>query len=515
MTAQLSILDVLDQLGGASSVVWVRTASEMLYISPAYEKIWGRPRQSLYEAPDGFLDMVHPDDRDRLAAAFEACIQGEGDFDAEYRIVRDDGDLRIIHARTQIESDAEGRVIREVGLASDVTAERREQAALREARRLESLGMLAGSVAHDFINILASISISLEPMAQEVDVGGIPAKRLEIVADAVQQAMALCRQLLNYAGDNRQAKTTTDVGFEIHAMSDLLASALPDGAVLDLSGVATGVSAVVDPSQISQLMLNLVTNASEAISDAGGHVWISLELREFGLAELRVPSFGHQLEPAAYVCIRVADDGCGLDPDRVSRFFEPFVGSKGERRGLGLSTVLRIVWEHGGAVRVDGRIGEGATFEILLPVEGDRPDANQVGANGLDVGGPPSTPDSRSSALLVIGDPAERSLVAIVLEREGFVVHSAATVEEGRILAAIEGLDLAVVDADLPDPSGLDLMSELRDRHPGIGAVLLSDLGSLETTSAEVNGTNIILIQRPFMATQLLRGVANLRPIAT
>lgn len=515
MTVQPSVLDVLDHLGGASSdVVWIRTAGEMLYISPAYEAIWGRARESLYEAPDGFLDMVHPDDRDRLAEAFAACIQGEGDFDAEYRIVRDDGDLRIIHARTRIETDSEGNLLREVGLASEVTAQRREQAALREARRLESLGMLAGSIAHDFVNVLASISINIEPMAQDPSVCGAQMKRLEMVGEAVQQAMALCKQLLDYAGDDRQAKSRTDLGVDIRAMADLLASALPDGAELDLTDVATGVHAVVDPSQISQLMLNLVTNASEALSKSGGNVRVSLELREFGLAELRVPSFGHQLEPDEYVCIRVVDDGSGLDPDRVSRLFEPFVGSKGERRGLGLSTVLRIVREHGGAVRVDGRIGEGATFEVLLPVDGTQVDANPVMANTLEWE-EASRPAPGSPALLVIEDPAERTLVAVVLEREGYHARSAATGREGRILAETEGFELAVIDADLHDGEGLTLLGEVRDHQPGIGVILLADNESYSAAQTASSDSDSILIRRPFMATELLRAVANLRSSAT
>lgn len=371
MTDHLDVLDVLDHLGGAvSDVVWIRTATEMLYVSPAYEVIWGRPRRSLYEAPNGFLDMVHADDHERLAEAFEACIRGDGDFDAEYRIVRDDGDVRIIHARTRIETDSDGNLVREVGLASDVTAQRREQAAIREAQRLESLGLLAGSIAHDFANILMTVAINAEALAQSQASNGAQEKSLELVADALQQAQALCKQLLDYAGDDRRTMRRTDLGIEIRAISDLLASALPDGAELDLSDVAVGVFAVVDPSQLSQLILNLVTNASEALSASGGHVWVSLESQELGLDELRAASFGVQLLPGRFICIRVSDDGSGVDPDQIAPFFEPFVGSKGAGRGLGLSTVLRIVRDHGGAVRVGGGLGEGATFEVLLPIGG-------------------------------------------------------------------------------------------------------------------------------------------------
>lgn len=384
MTLQLSTLDVLDQLGGASSdVVWIRTAREMLYVSPAYEVIWGRSRRSLYDSPDDFLNMVHPDDHGRLAEAFAACIQGAGDFDAEYRIVRDDGDLRVIHARSRTETDPHGNLIHEIGLASDVTAQRQEQADLRETRRLESLGTLAGSIAHDFVNMLASISMNVDMMIDETGSGALLTNRLDNVNNGVQQALALCKQLLDYAGDDRRTKTRTDVGHEIHAMSGLLASALPEGSQLDLSNVKTAVFAMVDPSQMTQLVLNLVTNASEARPPTGGNVHVSLESRQFGLAELRAPSFGHQLEPDEYVWIRVADDGRGLDPNQASRIFEPFVSSKGPRRGLGLSTVLRIVREHGGAVIVNGRFGEGASFEILLPIDEAGAKSRRADTNGF------------------------------------------------------------------------------------------------------------------------------------
>lgn len=373
MTVKLSTLDVLDQLGGASSdVVWIRTAHEMLYVSPAYEAIWGRSRRSLYDSPDDFLAMVHPDDRDRLAEAFAACIQGTGDFDAEYRIVRDDGDLRIIHARSRSEIDPHGNLVHEIGLASDVTARRKSEAALRETQRLESLGTLASSIAHDFANVLASITINVDMMKDATGNRADLADRIDDVNEATQQALALCKQLLDYAGDDRRTKTRTDVGREIRSMSSLLSSALPAGGRLDLSNVQTGVSAKVDPSQFTQLVLNLVTNASEALHETGGNVKVSLEPVQLGAGELRTPSFGHRLEPATYVRLLVEDDGRGLDPDQAARIFEPFAGSKGPGRGLGLSTVLRIVRAHAGAIAVDGCVGKGASFEVLLPPDGGR-----------------------------------------------------------------------------------------------------------------------------------------------
>ncbi|MFT7598822.1 MAG: CheY-like chemotaxis protein [Acidimicrobiales bacterium] len=186
--------------------------------------------------------------------------------------------------------------------------------------------------------------------------------------------------------------------------------------------------------------------------------------------------------------------------------FEPFVGSKGAGRGLGLSTVLRIVREHGGAIRVDGCPGEGAVFEVLLPVDGTSPESDHAVANELDLRDSLPAPASGPQVLLVVGDPAERSLVEVVLEREGYVVYSTSSLSEG--------LELIVLSTDLAEGDRLDLLMELRERQPEIGVVLVSDPTSNTEKFTRSGDMNSILIGRPFNATEMIRVVAKLRQAA-
>jgi signal transduction histidine kinase/CheY-like chemotaxis protein len=368
----------------------------------------------------------------------------------------------------------------------------------REMRRLESLGRIAGGIAHDLNNVLTVI---LGNSRLALDDPVTPAQlrtRLTRIRSAADCAAALTGQILAYAGKGGPAFEPVDVSRLARGMLDLLRAVVSEhtriGAMLpdDLPAVEA------DETQLRQLLLNLVANASEALGAAGGEVRIRT-----GTHPGAPPGRGGGSGDGACVFLEVSDSGRGVDLELRDRIFEPFVSSKSAGRGIGLATVRRIVERHRGAIHVDTMPGRGTTFCVLLPCSARRP------ADVEEAPAPRPLAPSGATVLVVDDDEAVCEVAREFLSRGGFRVLTAATGAEAvaRVRDAGGSIDAVVLDLVLPDLSGEQSFLRLREARPGIAVVLASGYDP-EQAAARFSAPGLAgFVRKPYAAEDLVGSV--------
>jgi PAS domain S-box-containing protein len=332
-----------------------------------------------------WFSLTHPEDREEAFARLDAILAGEA-RDMEMRIVTKKEGMRRIHlVANTLRSEEDGNV-RIVGAGRDITEhklaqeeQRRLDLHMREVQRLESLGLLAGGVAHDFNNMLSVIRGNIRLARADLQSGASPSRRLDRIQSAQEHASALTEQVLTYAGKASVKLRPLDLSQLTRDMLGLLQASMMEKESLELD-LAEDLPAIEgDVTQIRQVILNLLTNASEALGEGDGKVRVRTRLLVAD-ARLLSDSFGTP-EPAAgeYVALEVSDTGEGMDPALNARIFEPFFTTKPSGSGLGLAAVLGIVSAHRGVVRVAGEPGGGTLFQVLIPRSAGRAESVHPG----------------------------------------------------------------------------------------------------------------------------------------
>ncbi len=356
------------------------------------------------------------------------------------------------------------------GIAVDVTSEARAEEALRQAHALEGLKVVAGGVAHDLNNLLATIlgNAALALLDGPVDgQGQVLLRRIEL---ASRRAGELTRQLLDYTGPEGGDPVRVDVSGLVRDMTGLLESVVRKSTRIDTRTDVQLPPVSGDPTQLRQVLLNLVVNASESLLGRPGTVTILTGVRRVigpaGRSLTRVP----EIPLGTYVALEVIDTGVGVSAASRERIFDPFFTTKRDGRGLGLAVVVGVVRRHGGAVEVESEPGRGSTFRVLLPV-----------APGLDG---PASADPVEGALwrgngrvLVVDDePHVREMLSDLLSRLGFRAESAGSVDEGLAACRREpGAFAAVlVDLTMPGRDGTELVRALTADDPSAPVILMS-----------------------------------------
>ena len=362
-------------------------------------------------------------------------------------------------------------------VARDVT-ERREaaeqqrqlQARVFHSQKLESLGVLAGGIAHDFNNLLCGMLGFAEIAQTEAPQGSRLASRLQRVQDAAIRAANLCRQLLAYAGRGRVSTEAVNLSALVSEMVDLARAAITNKADLRLD-LASGLPFVEgDPAQLTQVVLNLVINASEALRDGRGAIVVSTGIRQCDRRMLVSPYQHDELPEGEYVCLRVADTGVGMSEETKARLFDPFFTTKFAGRGLGLSAVVGIVRKHGGAIQVESREGSGSAFTVLFPA------ATAVVAARVEES--PTRPSWRGSGTILVVDdePAARESAHVMLEELGFDVLEATDGLAGVELfrARADSITAVLLDLTMPRMGGAQALAAMRSIRPEVRVVLMS-----------------------------------------
>lgn len=352
-------------------VAWITdiTQSCVMFASPAYEQIWGRPVDQLYSNARDWVEAVHPDDRERVWQGALGCGKGYR-YDAEYRVIRPDGSIRWVRDRGYPVREADGKIRRVVGIAQDITdrkqadeERRRLEVELRQAQKMQAVGQLAAGIAHD-VNTLLMIVLGNTEIAQiQLKRGGTEAVEraaaaLDHVHTAVERGKALVQNLLAFGRAGAWDPRPVGLNEVIAGMQGMLAGLLGDRMSIELMAAPTLRRCRVDTAQIEQVVLNLILNARDAMSGRGT---IRIETAN---VDDRKEAGGPE------VMLAVSDTGVGMDEATRERVFEPFFTTKpvDKGSGLGLSIIYGIVEQAGGQITIESESDRGTTVRLYFPV---------------------------------------------------------------------------------------------------------------------------------------------------
>jgi signal transduction histidine kinase/CheY-like chemotaxis protein len=461
----------------------------------------------------GWVGLVHPDDATSMADYLQALLAGGSRFDRVYRLGRAGDPPRWVHGLGDLERDADGRPLRLVGTIQDITARRLAEQAqealaeqLRQAQKLESIGRLAGGVAHDFNNILVVLLGCAGALRQSQEEGRPPGPEdVEELEEAAQRARDLTSQLLAFARRQVVAPVVLDLNGEVRRAERMLQRLLGEDVRLVLRLQPDLWPSTFDPGQLQQVLMNLVVNARDAMP-GGGQLTIStanVETAEPAAAGWR----GTAVPEGPQVRLVVEDSGQGIPPELWPRIFEPFLTTKpiGRGTGLGLATVYGMVQQAGGAIRFRSSPGQGTAFEILLA---------RVERTGAEApGGPakPALPLTRPSdrILVVEDDELVRLTTSRSLRRAGYQVTVASSGAEVLELLArgAEPHRLLLTDVVMPGLNGRQVAEAVRVAWPDVKVLFMSGYAQDIIVHHGVVDPGVDLLEKPFTSEGLLRRV--------
>jgi PAS domain S-box-containing protein len=466
------------------------------------ERVRGRTPAEVLPAELAFL----------LDAAAHAALRGEP-------VVERDGDVAVrgavfhyhfvVFPLAEPERPPFGAGIVGLDLTERQRAEeerRRLEAGVQQAQKLESLGLLAGGIAHDFNNILTAIVGGAAMALQDVPDGSSARGDIEQVIAAAERAAKLTRQMLAYAGRASFAIESFDLNVVIREMAELIAVSVPKQVRLVHDPAAPLPLIRGDRTQVSQVVLNLITNAAEATAERGGTVTIVTRPRPRAGVDPAAFRFSPDADATAFVELTVRDDGIGMSADSQERIFDPFYSTKGSGRGLGLAAVLGIVKRSGGTLQVTSRPGSGTSMTVLFPAVGEAARPVQE-SHRTDTGLRGS-----GTILLVDDEAALRRTTRRLLERAGYAVLEARDGLEGveRFREAADRISAVILDVTMPVMGGAEAFQRIRALAPAVPIVVSSGYDAQDT--AEVfTGPAVEFLQKPYRPEGLLEVLRKVR----
>ena len=461
------------------------------------EELAGRYGTDFFEGEDRMLIQ------ERMLKVFR-----EGFAGAEAELVTKDG-RRIPYYFTGVRKIFGGKD-HLVGLGIDITDRKRAEAQrlslerqVQYAQKLESLGVLAGGIAHDFNNILMTILGNADLAMDGLSSHAPTCENIKEIQKASKRAAELARQMLAYSGKGRFVVEPLDLGMLVDEMAHLLEVSISKKAVLKYNFADNLPAINGDATQIRQIIMNLITNASEAIGDKSGVVALSTGAMDCDRAylddvnEILLAGLDEPLGEGIYVYIEVVDTGCGMDAETIEKIFDPFFTTKFTGRGLGMSAVLGIVRGHHGAIKIHSELGRGTTFKVLFPA-GELP----AGGDAIQERDADAAEAWRGRGTVLIADDEEsiRAVGKQALCSMGFSVLTAADGREAIEIfgARADEIVCVLLDLTMPHMDGEQAFGELRRIRPDIQVILCSGYNEQDATQHFVGKGLAGFIQKPY-----------------
>ena len=475
--------------------------------NPAAERLFGLTREELLQVGPVELSVpVQPDGRPSEVAAREYIQQAIDGEIAHFEWMHCNRDGKPVPCEIRLLRFTSSRGMQIRASISDITlrkeAEHERQMferRLQDSQKLESLGVLAGGIAHDFNNLLTGILGNASLASAEIGKEGLAADCLAEIEKAARRAGELCQQMLAYSGRGRFEVKRLDLSALVEDAASLLRHSVSKSAILSFNLVPGLPAVAADQTQLRQVLMNLVINASDAIGEANGSIKVSTGTMDADDEYLRGTSPAQDLPAGRYAYLEVEDSGSGMSPETLSRIFDPFFTTKFTGRGLGLAAVLGILRGHGGALKVDTAVGQGTTFRLLLPVAGGR--ASRPTPD------PATAPRWRGEGTVLLVDDEEivRTTTRRVLERFGFEVVVAADGREAlaRLTERKGDFDMTLLDLTMPELNGEQALRLMLDQWPDLKVLVMSGYSEYEVADRLDNGGASGFIQKPFSAGDL------------
>jgi PAS domain S-box-containing protein len=481
--------------------------------SRGLEKVFGINAE-FPKTVEGWAMIIHPDDSEEMLRYLREDVIGKlGEFDREYRIVRsNDHATRWVHGLGSLELDEQGQPVTMFGTIQDVT-ERHDaevdrlklEEKLLQAQKLESLGVLAGGIAHDFNNLLTSILGNASLALDELSTLSPVRQQLTDIEVASKRAADLCRQLLAYSGKGRFVVQPLSLNELVEEMAHLLSVTISKKVVIKYNFSETIPQVLADATQIRQVVMNLITNASEALGEKSGVVAVNTGVMHCDAAYLKGTYLGENLREGKYSYIEVTDTGCGMDVETLTRVFDPFFTTKFTGRGLGLAAVLGIVRGHSGAIKVYTELKQGTSFKVLLPaVDG------KIAVSAIDA----VSKELKGSGLVLVVDDEEtvRSVARSILERAGYSVVEATDGQDAvqKFLAQKDKVRVVVLDLTMPHLDGDACFREMRRIREDVRVLMTSGYNEQDVVSRFTGKGLAGFLQKPFTQHQLLTAITTI-----
>jgi PAS domain S-box-containing protein len=461
------------------------------------ERIHGREPGGFRGTFEGFLDGVHPDDRQRVLDTVQRAVSAGQAYSIEYRSLTPDGNVRWFEGRGHVIRDEAGVPAWMSGICMDVTERHRFQEQFCQTQRLESLGLLAGGIAHDFNNLLVAIMGNASLARGTLSATASAGPMLQDVLTACERATLLTRRLLAYAGKDHSSVAPTNIATLVRELGSLLRTSIPRLVTIALELEDDLPCVLADETQLQQVIMNLVINGAESISEGEtGTLTIAARRRRLHPDDQRCAVIPITNIAREYVELSVRDTGCGMDEATQARIFDPFYTTKFTGRGLGLSAVLGIVSAHRGTITLKSAPGQGSCFAVLLPASASssRPVARMI--RELRRG---------SGTILVVDDePAVCEMARRALESNGYQVLPAGDgLEAVRQVTAHPEIRAVLLDLTMPKMGGETAAFHIRALRPDL-PILLSSGYSTRRAEQASGGSCSAFLQKPYTSTLLL-----------
>jgi PAS domain S-box-containing protein len=486
---------------------WLDQDGCMQYVSPSCEEITGYRPEEFQRDPGLLLRIVHPEDAGRVGEAFAKAGADAGAID--FRIVTRRGQTRWIAHVCKPVTLPDGRYRGRRCRNRDITERKRieaEQDHIQEKlwrmQKLESLGALAGGVAHDFNNLLTVILGNADVAMMAPEDREMVVESLAEIRKAASQASSLSEQMLSYSGRGRFAIRPLLLPEVLSGLLDLVRSSIPPRISLDFVAPDDIPYIEADASQIRQVIMNLIVNATEAIGEEAGTVSLRVFRVHASREDLARTLLNGDLPEGQYVCLEITDTGCGMDESTRRRMFDPFFSTKFTGRGLGLAVVLGIIRGHKGTLCVDSEVGRGTTIKALLPACEFQP----VAARETDQARKPPARDKASLTVLVADDqPHVLRLATSILRRDGCrTIQSPDGNEAVRLLRRHrEDVDVVLLDYTMPGPDAAATIRRIHELRPDLPVVLCSGYDAEHALQCVEPGTIAGFVQKPYSALEL------------
>ena len=476
-----------------------------LYVNERACQISG---MSAEEMGQGRWDRIlEPGDSDRLAAEWRKVVEGGGPGSLEHRIVRRDGSTVWALTHFAAERGTGGEVTGCIGTVADISDRKRAEeenrkleAQVQHAQRFESLGILAGGLAHDFNNLLTIILGNARIVLLDLPPGSPAVEKLGEIEAATSRAAELTNQMLAYSGKGRFNLQTVNLSRVAEEIVNLLRTAIPKTTAVQFNLQSDLPAIEADPAQIRQVVMNLITNAAEAIGDGGGAIQLSTAVVDADRAYLSGTYFDDRLPAGRYVYLEVSDTGCGMRPETQAKIFDPFFTTKFTGRGLGLAAAIGIVRAHRGALQVSSQPGLGSTFRLLFPGTDKTEEVRAVEPADVRV-------EQCHGTILVVDDESGmRNLARAILENAGFTVLTACDGGDAiQVFRRHAGEVVAILlDLTMPVMNGEEAAAELGRIRAGVPIVLSSGYSEREAAGSFAGKGLAGFLKKPYEPADLI-----------
>ncbi len=461
--------------------------------------------------------LVSAEDQRRLHDAHERCVRDAEPVDLRFTLRRPDGSVCIMHALAEVLRDPDGSPAALVGTMQDISEDVREaeerarlEAQVHQRQKLESLGLLAGGIAHDFNNLLVGVLSNASLALLDLGEGAVARPVVLEIERTAQRAADLTRQLLAYSGKGRFVVEPLDLSALALEMSQLLRTVVSKNATLQLELDESLPMIQGDATQLRQVIMNLITNASDALQGRSGVIRVRTARAPNPPLAATSLRFGDLADSRDRVCLEVSDTGEGMTRETAERIFDPFFSTKFTGRGLGLAATLGIVRGHHGSIMVESVPRQGSRFVLCFPATIAQPAAAAAPA-------PRESVERRGLALVVDDDSVVRSVTAALLARQGFDVESVSCGQAALDRLAQPGppIRFVLLDLTMPGLSGLEVLEQLRERERVTGGAamtvfLMSGYSEFDVTGGVGDLPISGFLQKPFTIADLVTLLADL-----